>query len=212
MRLFVSRLSVGIACCASFAACSSPSKPASHNNPNFGSSTGGGGSASGATHSATGSAESGSSASPGGAGTNASGSVGGNASGSGQLPAPSDAGAAQDASPVAAQDVSCAALASEACWTCCEAHHPAGSAVNQTAIDDCICGPPNGTSAVCQAQCATTDCSSNDDAGSSQPGDPCDLCTTQATDPGGKCETPVQTACQVNPDCIAYAACTDQCP
>jgi len=140
----------------------------------------------------------------------ASGSAGGQASASGQVPVPSDAGAAS--SGAAPLDVSCAALASEACYTCCEAHHPAGSTIHQTAVDDCVCGPPNGTGAVCQAQCASTDCSSNDDAGSSQAGDPCDLCTTQATDPGGKCETPVQTACQVNPDCIAYVACTDQCP
>jgi hypothetical protein len=207
MRLFVSWI-VSVIPCFALTACSSPSKPALHDNR--GSSTGSNSSTSGAAQSATGSAPSGSSAGAGGTGTIASGSAGGNPSGSGQLPATSDAGAAS--SGAAAQDVSCAALASDPCFTCCEAHHPAGSQIHQTAVDDCICGPPNGTGAVCQAQCANTDCNSNDDAGSSQPGDPCDLCTTQATDPGGKCETPVQTACQVNPDCIAYVACTDQCP
>ncbi|HEV3190623.1 MAG TPA: hypothetical protein VGY54_09015, partial [Polyangiaceae bacterium] len=59
---------------------------------------------------------------------------------------------------------------------------------------------------------ALTDCSSDPDAGSSVPGDPCDLCQNAATDDAGACASALYTACRAVPDCVSYSACEDNCP
>jgi hypothetical protein len=134
-----------------------------------------------------------------------SGASGASASGAG-----ASTGSTSDAGAVS--DLSCAQLSPAACDTCCTNNHPVGEQAYQDAIDNCICGPPNGTNGVCQTQCAKTDCSGDQDA-SSVTGDPCDLCQTQAVDgDGGACASQVSAACNAVADCVTFLACEDQCP
>jgi hypothetical protein len=163
-----------------------------------------GGSGSGAATGSSSASGSGAMAISGSQGTHSGGSSGGESGASAGTGSTSDAGAVSD--------LSCAQLSATACDTCCTDNHPVGEQAYQDAVDNCICGPPNGTNAVCQTQCAQTDCSSDQDA-SSVTGDPCDLCQTQAVDgDGGACVTQVNAACQAVVDCVAFIACEDQCP
>jgi hypothetical protein len=98
-------------------------------------------------------------------------------------------------------------MAGDACETCCSDHHPQGSQENDDAFYGCICDPTR-----CATQCAQTDCSDADDAGSSVKGDPCDTCQNQyfLDDGGGACGVIVSQQC-TSADCKAYAACSDNC-
>jgi hypothetical protein len=116
----------------------------------------------------------------------------------------------EDAGATSAQDLACS-LSGDACSACCATNHPVGEPVYDNVVNDCTCGPPNGTLGVCQTQCAQTDCSSDPDAGSSVSGDPCDLCEQQSVTDGG-CVAPLNTACQPVPDCVLYAGCVNLCP
>ena len=127
---------------------------------------------------------------------------------------PDSAGGPGDAAPVdtGAQTSSCGAMTSDLCIKCCDTAHPKGAATEMSATEKCVCGPPVGVDGKCQAQCAATDCNPSPDAGSSVTGDPCDICTTVATDDGGACVASVAAACNADPDCVAHRSCTDQCP
>jgi hypothetical protein len=117
----------------------------------------------------------------------------------------------QDAGATSTKDLACALLSGDGCPDCCATNHPVGEPVYDDVVNDCTCGPPNGTLGVCQTQCAQTDCSSDPDAGSSVTGDPCDLCEQQSLTDGG-CVAPLNTACQPVPDCVLYASCLNLCP
>jgi hypothetical protein len=109
-------------------------------------------------------------------------------------------------------DLQCYGQASAACYQCCVNDHPSGSMVYDNVFYDCMCAAPNGTQAVCQMQCAQTDCSSAADAGGAVTGDPCDLCETAAIGDGGACAAPLNTACGASADCLAFSNCQSQCP
>jgi hypothetical protein len=106
-------------------------------------------------------------------------------------------------------DQGCYSLADGGCYDCCDQHHMTGSTTYYDALFTCVC-----TAANCQTQCAQTDCSMADDAGSSMTGDPCDLCEQQYApdDGGGACGTPIATACNADPDCTAWLNCGNNCP
>jgi hypothetical protein len=165
---------------------------------------GGSGSSSGTGVAGSGSGGGSGSSSGSGGGTTSSSSGGGSGSSSGGTA--DDAGAGADAN-----DMVCDIMPTDdGCWTCCENNHPSGSTTYENAFYDCVCGPPVGTNGVCQTQCASTDCSNNDDSGAPQPGDPCDTCESNATNPDGGCASALATAC-TTPDCLAFSNCVNNC-
>lgn len=160
----------------------------------------GGSSSGGGDSSATSSGSSGGSGSGG-----SSGSGGGSGSGSG-----SSSGGAADGG---ISDNGCDMMTdAEACYGCCANNHPSGANTWNTAFFGCICGAASGTQGVCQTQCANTDCSSSQDAGYPEAGDPCDLCETNATAPDGGCTPSIESACKASPDCVAFDNCVSNCP
>jgi hypothetical protein len=100
-------------------------------------------------------------------------------------------------------------LSGGACQQCCKQTHPEGIAALATDIQACACandGP-------CAATCAQEICANGMVA---SPGDPCNACIDDAlagTDGGaGVCAVPVESACQSDPGCADYYACTEGCP
>lgn len=109
-------------------------------------------------------------------------------------------------------DQACAATVGEdACTTCCETNHAAGSQVYDDAFDACVC-TEGAAVGKCQTECAKTYCS--DDGPDEVDGDACDVCLTKADpDEGtGPCTAPIQAACNGSPDCVALLKCYDTCP
>jgi hypothetical protein len=108
-------------------------------------------------------------------------------------------------------DLACGAMATElACETCCETNHSAGETVYSDAYDACMCGPQGK----CQAACALSDCSDDENSPDVVPGDACDVCQ-KANAPGdgtGACDAPINTTCNGNADCALLNKCYDSCP
>jgi hypothetical protein len=123
---------------------------------------------------------------------------------------PQDAGSVPDSS---VADLACDSMSTDdLCVACCTNNHPSGSMTYDNALYDCVCGPPVGTQGICQSQCASTDCSAAADAGSSEAGDPCDVCTSQSVaSDGGACASSVNSMCGQDPDCLAFSNCVDNC-
>jgi hypothetical protein len=104
------------------------------------------------------------------------------------------------------------------CTTCCRTNNPEGYKTIVTAALMCackpsICGPVDAgvvsdASDIGVGACATT-C-----AGTAMPDATCDKCLTDATgsmgDPGA-CYGPVSTACEADPNCVAYYTCLSGC-
>jgi hypothetical protein len=86
-----------------------------------------------------------------------------------------------------------------ACTACCAANHTAGVATLNNAIASCGCEQAN-----CATQCAATLCAANP----MEPDQPCTNCLTPKVAMGGACYQPVLTACEADPDCVAYFGCT----
>jgi hypothetical protein len=171
---------------------------------NSGGSTGLGGSSSGGGSGGGDSATS--SGSGGGSGSGGSSSSGG---GSGGGSGSSSGGAADGG----VSDNACDMMTDAgACYGCCANNHTSGANTWNTAFFGCICAAPNGTQGLCQTQCANTDCSSSQDAGYPEAGDPCDLCETNATAPDGGCAPSINSACSASPDCVAFNNCVNNCP
>lgn len=113
--------------------------------------------------------------------------------------------------PPTGPDTACAAQP-QTCVKCCETAHPTGLATSTAAFDKCICGPPVGVDGTCQTACAKSDCDPSPNAAATVPGDPCDVCETNATGDGGACVASIDKACNADPDCVALTQCMDQCP
>lgn len=141
--------------------------------------------------------------SQGDASSSSDGTAGGDSSTQGDAGSSPDSGVDGAVDP----DKSCYSLTPNACGNCCSQHHPTGDQVQSNAFDMCICSAPH-----CAVQCALTDCSSAADAGSSMPGDPCDLCQTALLGDGGACTIAIDTACKASPDCVAFDHCNNLCP
>ena len=97
---------------------------------------------------------------------------------------------------------------SDACYTCCANNHATGANIWDNAFFGCICGAQG----LCQTQCANTDCSSSNDAGYPEAGDPCDICETNVTGADGGCSPSINSACNASADCVAFDNCVNNCP
>ena len=93
---------------------------------------------------------------------------------------------------------------------CCETNHPAGSEIYDDAYDSCMCGAQGK----CQAECAKSSCSDDDNAPDSVDGDACNLCEERnSNDEGtGACDAPIKAACAGNANCVAFDKCQNACP
>lgn len=103
----------------------------------------------------------------------------------------------KDAAPIEPPEGECAAETTQtSCLTCCSSKHEDGSGTYFIALIDCMCLPDN-----CARDCEKTLC----DADNPQNADStCQACV-QAKNT--KCATPIKTACQADPDCLAFDAC-----
>jgi len=162
---------------------------------------GGGGGSGSSSGSLSGSSSGSRSGSSGGSGGGSGGSSGGGSSGA------NDAGGGGDGG--VDPDQACHAMSGSACSDCCGQSHSTGANVADQAYYACVCMAAN-----CATQCAQTDCSMAADAGSSMPGDPCDLCEQMVApdDGGGACGPSINSACNGSPDCVAYVSCLNGCP
>jgi hypothetical protein len=172
--------------------------------------TGGGGSSSNSSGGSSGSSSGGNSGSSSGGGSvsGAASSSGGSSGGSSSGGSGSSSGSSSGGS--SGGDLACAALSTyDLCDTCCSNNHVAGSTLYDNAFAACLC-----TAATCQTQCAATDCSQADDAGSSVSGDPCETCEAMYQSGPGDAGTSCSdlTLCAGNADCNAYVACDNNCP
>jgi hypothetical protein len=147
--------------------------------------------------------------SSGGGSSSGKSSSGGSSSGGSSGTSTSSSGSSGAGDAGVAPDEACYSQGSDACETCCQQHHPTGSSQWDDAYYGCLCDPTR-----CATQCAQTDCNDNDDAGSPQPGDPCDTCEKQFApdDGGGACGPIIDKACNGSADCVAYSKCSDSCP
>jgi hypothetical protein len=111
-------------------------------------------------------------------------------------------------------DSTCAAEPLAQCAVCCQKVHPHGAMTFFQSRDSCLCTSP----AVCKTECATELCAMK----SAMLGDPCATCAqgalAQPQDGAadGPCVQPVVTACQADPDCVAFilsnTSCLAGCP
>lgn len=93
-----------------------------------------------------------------------------------------------------------------ACIGCCQTNHQTGSNTFIQAAQTCECTSPGA----CKTPCAATYCAATPQT----PDTTCNTCISNSLDPdaGGACLTPIETACNGDPDCQAYLACANACP
>ena len=103
----------------------------------------------------------------------------------------------KDAAPADPPAGECASEATQtSCITCCSNKHADGSGTYFVALIDCMCLPDN-----CARDCEKTLCN----ATSPQNADTaCQACVQSKN---AKCATPIKSACQADPDCLAFDAC-----
>jgi hypothetical protein len=204
-------LALALVACALCSACSSTSAtPAMDSGTTDGADAGSvvrgpasdGGSSSSSSGSSSG-ATSGSSSSGASSGSSSSGSSSGTSSGSSS--GTSSGGATDGGEDASSVDPTCAAQASyNACLACCQQGYPTALAVLATATTACDCGP-NGQ---CQTSCATEFCQNQ----TANPGDACYTCLANSlVADAGVCFGQVNTACNSDPGCAAYNACSLPC-
>jgi len=103
----------------------------------------------------------------------------------------------KDAAPVDPPAGECVAEKTQtSCITCCSTKHEDGSGTYFVALIDCMCLPDN-----CARDCEKTLCDANNPQNADSA---CQACV-QAKN--AKCATPIKTACQADPDCLAFDAC-----
>ena len=103
-------------------------------------------------------------------------------------------------------DSTCAAESTKStCEQCCLKVHPTGYTTYHQALQTCTCTTP-GT---CSTECATESCAGK----ATTSGDACDTCITSSLTSGtGACYTPVDSACQGDPDCVTlFQTCIPPC-
>jgi len=89
------------------------------------------------------------------------------------------------------------------CVACCQNNHPEGTNTFIAAIVSCECG----SGGACKNQCSG---STNYCATMMTPSNSCNTCLNTTLGTNGSCTTPVNDACNGDPDCVAYLACTNQ--
>lgn len=103
----------------------------------------------------------------------------------------------KDAGPVEPPAGECVAEKTQtSCITCCSSKHEDGSGTYFVALIDCMCLPDN-----CARDCEKTLCDANNPQNADSA---CQACV-QAKNT--KCATPIKTACQADPDCLAFDGC-----
>jgi hypothetical protein len=133
------------------------------------------------------------------------------------LPPPLDGGVAAAEAAASAEaaapdnDDLCPSKGAAGCLACCTGNHAEGSVAFYAGVTQCVCDKPLGTGAVCQTECAHSDCSNSANAPESKEGDPCWDCQERAY-AGGKCGATYKVACDGGAECLRFLTCWDQCP
>lgn len=103
----------------------------------------------------------------------------------------------KDAAPVEPPAGECTAEPTQTkCVTCCSSKHEDGAGTYFVALIDCMCLADN-----CARDCEKTLCDPNN------PQNADTACQACVQSKNSKCATPIKSACQADPDCLAFDAC-----